>query len=214
MTLIFLPALTPLSYNIVREVTLKPQTVNSIGLSIIKGRLCMSEAQFNCVGKQPCVSNRYDLSHRQIVPITIYGLKIIYFVLIIEKRFKISPMIRSLSLPSQHALESERKVRGFRVHVPRKAQNSVSVLFRRLLKTESCGFRSVLKGRYCSSSDPSCSFPRGKQTNCIHLRDEEPEIKTLLLATVEEPPIIPGPGPRPTRTSLTPTVHCLMWACL
>lgn len=110
MTLIFLPALTPLSYNIVREITLKPQTVNSIGLSIIKGRLCTSETQFNCVGKQPCVSNRYDLSHRQIVPITIYGLKIICFVLIIEKRFKISPMIRSLSLPSQHALESERKL--------------------------------------------------------------------------------------------------------
>lgn len=110
MTLISLPALTPLSYNIVREITLKPQTVNSIGLSIIKGRLCMSETQFNCVGKQPCVSNRYDLSHRQIVPVTIYGLKIICFVLIIEKRFKISPMIRSLSLPSQHALGSERKL--------------------------------------------------------------------------------------------------------
>lgn len=212
MTLIFLPALTPLSYNIVREITLKPQTVNSTGLSIIKGRLCMSETQFKYVGKQPCVSNRYDLSHRQIVPITIYGLKIICFVLIIEKRFKISPMIRSLSLPSQHALESERKVRGFRVHVPRKAQNSV--LFRRLLKTESCSFRSVLKGRYCSSSAPSCSFPRGKQTNCIHLRDEEAEITTLLLETVEKPPIIPGPGPRSTRTSLTSTIHCLMWACL
>lgn len=43
----------------------------------------------------------------------------------------------------------------------------------------------------------------------MHLRDEDPEIKTLLLEAVGETLIIQGPGPGPAHTSLTPTLYCL-----
>lgn len=59
--------------------------------------------------------------------IIIYGLTIIYVVLVTEKRAKIS-----LSLPFCHALEGGREVNRFGVHVSRKAQNFASIVLRGL----------------------------------------------------------------------------------
>lgn len=62
----------------------------------------------------------------------------------IEKRLEISPMIRSLSLPFHQAPESEREIRGFGVHGLRKAQNFVSILLKRPLRTESYSFQRTI----------------------------------------------------------------------
>lgn len=96
--------------------------------------------------------------------------------------------------------------------MPGKAQDFASILLSAPLRTLSpCGFQSAAKGHYCSSSPLSCSFPREKQTNCIHLRNEEPEIKMFLLSRVQQPLMFLDPSPGPARTRLTSPVCCLIW---
>lgn len=155
MTLIFLPALTPWSYNTVGGTTLKQWTVEDYPSSTVDGISQKSSSQL--LGSNP-ISTRYGVCHRQIVPYDNLWFEN-YFVLIIEERFTIS-----LSLPFWHALESEGKVSRFENHMPGKAQNFASTVLSRPLRTLSPrGFQSAIKGHYCSSSPSPCSLLGGRQ---------------------------------------------------